>query len=239
MLSLQNLSKKFGTITAVDELSLEIFKGEIFGLLGPNGAGKTTTIRMITGIYKSDIGQVLVDKIDIQKEPEKAKAQIGYIPDDPFVYEKLTGREFLHFVGELFLMPKQEIEAGIQKYLKIYPMADLLDIHYGSYSRGTKQKLSIMAAFLHKPKLLVIDEPILGLDPQSSQATKKLFLDFKKNGGTVFLSTHTLSFAEQIADRIGIIHRGKLLEFGTLQDLRQKAHLQQASLEELFLKLTE
>lgn len=237
MLSLRALTKKFNNTSAVSDLTLEIPKSEIFVLLGPNGAGKTTTIKMLVGIYKPDNGKALIANLDIQKNSEQAKAKLGYIPDDPFVYEKLTGREFLHFVGSLFQMTSKQINQQIQKYLKIYPIADLLDNDFGNYSRGTKQKVSIIAAMIHEPELLIVDEPIVGLDPQSTLATKKLFLDFKKNGGTVFVSTHTLSFAEQVADRIGILHHGKLLELGTITQLRQKARIQNANLEELFLQL--
>ncbi len=237
MLILKKLTKKFSSITAVNNLSLEIPKGEVFILVGPNGAGKTTTIKMICGIYKPNAGEVLIDNIDVQKEPEKAKTKIGYIPDDPFIYDKLSGRDFLYFVGSLFLMSKNQIAQQIKKYLEVYPITDLLDIPFASLSRGSKQKFSIIAALIHNPNLLVIDEPIVGLDPESANATKDLFLDFKSNGGTIFLSTHTLSFAEKIADIIGILHKGKLIETGTITQLRKKAHSQKASLEDLFLKI--
>lgn len=238
MITVKNLSKTFGEVAAVKDLSLSIPEGEIFVLLGPNGAGKTTTIKMLTGVYQPDEGSVEITEVDIQQEPEKAKSSIGYIPDDPIVYEQLTGREFLHFVGKLFLMSSERIDEKVEEYLTIYPIADLLDAPFESYSRGTKQKLAIIAAFLHEPKVLIVDEPILGLDPQSARATKDLFCTFKEQGGTVFICTHTLSFAEQVADRVGIMEKGKLTAVGTLDELKKKVDKKEGHLEEVFLRLT-
>ncbi|MEI6221642.1 MAG: ABC transporter ATP-binding protein [bacterium] len=238
MLQLNDLSKRFSSVIAVQDLSLKVGKGKIFVLLGPNGAGKTTAIKMITGLYQPTSGEVIVDGINLKQEPEKAKAIIGYIPDDPYVYEKLSGREFLYFVGKLYSLSDAVIHEQLAKLLELYPVADLLDHSFASYSRGTKQKFSIIAALLHNPSLLVVDEPIVGLDPQSAQTTKQVFSDFRSRGGTIFLSTHTLSFAEVIADHIGILVKGKLIEVGTLAELREKAHQENASLEKLFLRMT-
>lgn len=236
MIKTFNLTKKFGDITAVDNLNLDIKKGEIFGFIGPNGAGKTTTIKMMVGILPPTKGRVEIKGLDNQEQPLKTKKIIGYIPDNPFVYPQMTGREFLHFVGSLHQVDNKQ--AKIKKLLKIFPIEKMIDGYFKDFSRGTKQKLSILAALLHGPEILIIDEPILGLDPQSSQRTKDLLKDFSQKGGTVFVCTHTLSVIKEICDRIGIIDKGKLIFKGTTEELRKKLKTKERQLEKLFLKIT-
>ena len=238
MLTIQNLTKKFGEITAVNNLNIEVKEGEIYALIGPNGSGKTTTVKVATGLYNPTEGDVLIGGASIAREPEKAKAQIGYIPDEPFVYERMTGREFLHFVGAIFGMSAAMREEKIKKLLPLFPIEPVIDEFVENYSRGNKQKVSIIAALLHEPKVLIIDEPIVGLDPESAAKAKEIVFDFAKKGGTVFVCTHTLSFVEAVADRIGLLKEGKLIKEGSLNELRQIAGKQQAGLEELYLHFT-
>lgn len=236
MIKIFNLTKKFGQLTAVDNLSLEIKKGEIFGFIGPNGAGKTTTIKMLTGVLAPTAGKIEIGGYDIQKEPVKAKQLIGYIPDDPYVYPELTGREFLWLVGRLFRV--ENLEKKINKLLPLYRIETTVDGPFKDYSRGNKQKVTILAALLHDPKVLVIDEPILGLDPWSAQVTIKLFKKFVREGGTIFVSTHTLSVAEKICNRIGVIDKSKLIFEGSIKKLEKAVHEKEKDLERLYLKLT-
>lgn len=238
MIQLRDLTKKFGDKTAVDRVTLDVRAGEIFGFLGPNGSGKTTTIKTITGIHRPTSGAVKIGGYDMEDEPEKAKALIGYIPDEPFVYEQLTGWEFLNFVGTIFGIPRAEREARIERLLATFPTMEVADGFFGDYSRGTKQKLTILAALLHEPKVLVVDEPIVGLDPQSVRIVKNIFREFAASGGAVFMSTHSLEIAESICTRIAVIHNGKLEAQGNLDELRATAHLNEGSLEDLFLALT-
>jgi ABC-2 type transport system ATP-binding protein len=236
MIKTTNLTKKFGQLTAVDNLNLNIKKGEIYGFIGPNGAGKTTTIKMLTGVILPTSGQITIDQIDLAKKPVEAKKMIGYIPDDPYVYPELTGREFLYLIGRLFKV--KQLEKKINQLLPIFNLEKIIDAPFKDYSRGNKQKLTILAAWLHQPQLLVIDEPILGLDPQSAQTTIKLFKDFAKKGGTIFVSTHTLSIAEKICHRLGVIDQGKLIFEGTIGQLEKKVKQKGKHLEELYLRLT-
>lgn len=238
MLKIINLTKKFNTTVAVNNLNLEVKKGEIYAFIGPNGAGKTTTIKLIMGLLKLTSGQIIINGYSVLNQPEKAKSVIGFIPDDPFVYENLTGREFLHFTGRLWEIPKTKIYKTISELTPIFPLADILDQQFDSYSRGNKQKLTILAALLHEPKLLVIDEPIVGLDPESIQIASELFSSFVKRGGTIFVCTHTLTFVEKIASIIGIIDKGKLVVEGTIAQLRKKAHDEKGSLDRLYMELT-
>ncbi len=236
-ISLKNVTKTFGKVTAVDNLSLDIRKGELYGFIGPNGSGKTTTIKMMTGLYRPNSGTVVVGGSDIEKEPEKAKATFGYIPDEPFIYERMTGREFLYLVGALYGMRREKTTKRLESLKPIFPVEQILDEYAENYSRGNKQKLTILAALLHGPKILIIDEPIVGLDPESTRGVKKLFKDFTREGGTIFVATHTLSFAQDMCTRIGILKDGKILEEGTIKDLQKKARLESRSLEELYLRL--
>ena len=237
-LRIENLTKRFEALTAVSNLNIEVRAGEIYALIGPNGSGKTTTVKTITGLYRPTAGDIFVGGSSITKEPEKTKRQIGYIPDEPFVYERMTGREFLHLVGALFDIPPQDREIKIEKLLDTFSLAPIIDGFVENYSRGNKQKVSILAALLHEPKLLVVDEPIVGLDPESTIKAREIFTEFTKNGGAVFLCTHTLSFAESISSRIGLLQGGKLVEEGTLETLRRKSGKMQANLEEIYLHFT-
>lgn len=216
MLKVTNLTKIFSPhtpneITAVENLNLNLKEGEIYGLIGPNGAGKTTTLKMIVGLIKPSGGQIQIGSYDLLSQPEKAKNCLGYIPDDPFIFEKLTGREFLQLVGGLFEMPKEILSQRISQWLKVYDLENISDGLFEDYSRGNKQKIAILAALLHDPKLLVVDEPVIGLDPQSIETTKQLFLNFSAKGGTILISTHTLSFAESICHRFGILSASQLI----------------------------
>lgn len=237
-IKLQNVNKKFTNVQAVRDLTLSVRTGEIYALIGPNGAGKTTTIKMITGLLAPTSGEITVLGKNVAKDPVKAKKNLGYIPDDPFVYDYLTGREFLQFTGSLFSLTRRETDARIKKLLSLYNLESVIDGLFSEYSRGNKQKTIIIANMLHQPKVLVIDEPILGLDVQSQKVTKKLFKKFAKEKGSIFLCTHTLFIAQELADRIGIIKEGELIEEGTLAELRSKARQAQASLEELYLNIT-
>ena len=238
MLKIKNLIKRFSGIVAVDNLSLEVKAGEIYALIGPNGSGKTTTVKTATGLYMPTAGDVEINGFSIIKEPEKAKTFIGYVPDEPFVYERMSGREFLNLVGTIFGLPQKEREEKIEELLKIFNLSGIIDRFVENYSRGNKQKISILSALLHEPKILIIDEPIVGLDPESAAKTKEIFMDFAKKGGTVFVSTHTLSFVEAVADRIGLLKEGKLIKEGSSEELRQAAGKPQANLEELYLYFT-
>lgn len=237
-IQLKNISKKFDNAEAVRDLTLSVKTGEIYALIGPNGAGKTTTVKMITGILAPTSGDIHILGIDITKDPIAAKKKIGYIPDEPFVYEYLTGREFLQFVGDIYGLTREVINNRIKNLLNIYTLEGIIDGLFSEYSRGNKQKTIIIANLIHEPKVLIIDEPILGLDVQSQKITKKIFKDFVKKGGSILVCTHTLSVAQEIADRIGIIKKGKLIEEGTLDDLRKIAKKEKASLEELYLQIT-
>ncbi len=224
---------------AVRDLSLEIASGEIYGLIGPNGSGKTTTVKMITGLYRPSAGGIFIDGIDLARAPEAAKRQIGYIPDEPFVYEKMSGREFLHLVGELYGVPRSVRNQKIEELLCLYPIGEILDQYVDTYSRGTKQKVAIMASLLHTPRLLIVDEPIVGLDPESAIRTRDLLKRFAAEGGAVLVCTHTLGFAELICHRVGLLGNGRLIRDGSLGALRELAGLPEASLEMLYLHFTD
>lgn len=239
MIELKNLTKRFGNVVAVNRLNIAVSKGEIFGFIGPNGAGKTTTLRMMGGVLAPTEGLVTIDGIDMSKEPEEAKKRIGFIPDRPFLYEKLTGMEFLKFTADLYGVDDglfREKSASVLKKFSLYDWADEL---IESYSHGMKQRLILSAALLHDPKVIVIDEPMVGLDPAGVRMVKNLFQDLAKKGTTIFMSTHTLGVAEDICDRIGIIHKGVLISTGTVEDLKYSARVQEGDLEKVFLILTE
>jgi ABC-2 type transport system ATP-binding protein len=237
-LELNKVSKGFDQVQAVEELSLQVNSDEVYALIGPNGAGKTTTVKMITGLLAADKGTIKIFEHLIDEEPVEAKRYLGYIPDNPYVYPYLTGREFLQFTGDLFGIDREKTNIRIKELLKLYHLEDLIDGLFSEYSRGNQQKTVILANLLHEPKLLVIDEPIVGLDVQSQRVTRKLFKKFTENGGAILLCTHTLTFAQEVADRIGVIDEGKLVAEGSLKELRKmKKHLK-ASLEELYLEIT-
>jgi ABC-2 type transport system ATP-binding protein len=238
VIKLQAVNKRYGKFHAVRSLDLEIRKGELFGFLGPNGAGKTTTLRMIAGILAPTSGKIEIGGIDITRDPLAAKAKLGYIPDRPFVYDKLTGAEFLRFTAALFGQDGNAVEERIEELLDLFELIRWKDELTESYSHGMRQKLIISSAFVHRPEVIVVDEPMIGLDPKSARILRVLFRRFVDKGGTILMSTHTLEIVEGFCDRIGIIRQGELAACGTLDELRDEASTDGAKLEELFLRLT-
>lgn len=238
MLELINITKKFGSFTAVDNLNLKIEAGDFFGFLGQNGAGKTTTIKMISGLYTPNSGKVLINGFDIEKEPIKAKQLIGYIPDQPFLYEKLTGREFLYFSGGLYSIEKQKLRDKIESIIEELKIDNWVDKRTEEYSQGMKQRITIASALLHDPKLLLVDEPMVGLDPQSALVVKKVLKSRADEGAAVFMSTHSLNVAEEICSKIGIIKDGKMIFSDTKEVLENIKGSDHQNLESLFLHLT-
>ncbi len=238
MISLEDLTKRYGKFTAVNGISLEIPKGTLYGLLGPNGAGKTTTMRMIAGILRPTSGRVTVAGFDVVRQPMQAKARLGFIPDRPFVYDKLTGAEFLRFVAGLYDQGGADVEKRIDELLELFELTPWKNELTESYSHGMRQKLIISSALVHRPEVIVVDEPMVGLDPKSSRLLKELFRHFVDRGGTVLMSTHTLEVAEVMCDRIGIVFGGQVVAAGTMAEIRVQTESGDASLEELFLKLT-
>jgi ABC-2 type transport system ATP-binding protein len=238
MITTEHLAKHYGRITAVQDLNLHIEAGEFFGFLGPNGAGKTTTIKMLVGLLKPSSGRAIVAGYDIQQEPLAAKRQIGFIPDRPFVYEKLSGREFLRFVADLYGMEERPSLARSEDFLELFELTDWGDELIESYSHGMRQKLVMSAALLHQPRVLVVDEPMVGLDPKGARLVKRILRGLCDRGTTIFMSTHTLEVAEQMCDRIGIIQGGALVALGTKEELRQLVQSEVSRLEDIFLQLT-
>ncbi|GMV07165.1 MAG: ABC transporter ATP-binding protein [Gemmatimonadota bacterium] len=238
MLQLKGAVKRYGKFTAVGGVTLDVHRGEIFGFLGPNGAGKTTTIRMAAGVLRPTEGAILIGGEDLQGNPERAKARVGYVPDRPFLYEKLSGGEFLRFVAGLWGKDGSEAEARADRLLELFQLAPWKNELIESYSHGMRQKLLISSALIHQPQLIVVDEPMVGLDPRSARILKDLLRAFVDQGGTVFLSTHTLEVAEALCDRIAIINKGEIIALGTMEELRAQAHAGGAHLEEIFLKVT-
>ena len=238
ILRLQGVVKRYGKFTAVAGLDLDVHRGEIFGFLGPNGAGKTTTIRMVAGVLRPTEGRILVGGDDLLEHPARAKARIGYIPDRPYLYEKLSGGEFLRFVAGLWGKDGPEAEARADRLLELFSLAPWKNELIESYSHGMRQKILISSALIHQPEIIVVDEPMVGLDPRSARLLKDLLRAFVDQGGTVFLSTHTLEVAEALCDRIAIISRGEIIALGTMEELRAQAHAGGAHLEEIFLKVT-
>ncbi len=239
MIQLTNLTKWFGDVLAVDQLTLFISRGEIFGFIGPNGAGKTTTLRMMGGVLAPTEGSVIIDGIPMGEKPEEAKLKIGYIPDRPFLYEKLTGMEFLKFTADLYDIGDHLFRGRSEELLKQFSLWNWANELIESYSHGMKQRLIISAALLHEPNVIVVDEPMVGLDPAGIRMVKDLFRNLSKRGTTIFMSTHTLAVAEDLCHRIGIIHKGRLIATGTIGELMDQARVQEGDLEEVFLILTE
>jgi ABC-2 type transport system ATP-binding protein len=238
MIQLEGLTKRYGRFTAVQPLDLHVRRGELFGFLGPNGAGKTTTIRMIAGVLQPSGGRVLLRGHDVAKEPLQAKRYLGYIPDRPFVYDKLTGGEFLRFVSGLWSQDPITAERRGDELLELFDLLPWKDTLVESYSHGMRQKLLISSALVHGPEVIVVDEPMVGLDPRAARLLKDLFRAFVASGGTIFLSTHTLEVAEALCDRIAILHGGRIRALGTMDELRREAAAGTAGLEDIFLKLT-
>jgi ABC-2 type transport system ATP-binding protein len=238
MIQTLRLCKQYNGKPAVVDLDLSIPAGEFFCFLGPNGAGKTTTIKMLTGLLTPTAGSARVAGHDLQCEPVAAKRQIGYIPERPYLYEKLTGRDFMKFTGDLFEIPRRVREERTEHYFHLFRLQEVADQLIENYSHGMRQKLVLAAQLMHEPRVLIVDEPMVGLDPQSTRTIKRLLRQLVADGRTIFLSTHTLSVAEELADRIGVIHRGRLLFIGTIAELRARLAAD-GNLEDLFLRLTE
>lgn len=239
VIELKNLTKRYGNTLAVNNLNLSVSKGEIYGFIGPNGAGKTTTIRIMGGVLAPTEGMIIIDSIDMADDPEGVKRRIGFIPDRPFIYEKLTGMEFMRFSADLYGVDEGVFLAKAQTLLTRFAIINWADELIESYSHGMKQRLIISSALLHDPAVIIVDEPMVGLDPAAIKMVKGMFRDLAKMGTTIFMSTHTLSVAEDICDRIGIIHRGSLIATGTTGELKRAADVREGDLEEVFLILTE
>ena len=238
MIKLTNITKHYGNHPAVNNLSLSVPKGEIFGFIGPNGAGKTTTIKIMGGLLQPSDGNVQICGIDMKTDPESAKGKIGYIPDRPYLYEKLTGMEFLQFTADLYGVNKNGFANRAVSELKRFSLIDWADELIESYSHGMRQRLIFASALLHDPDVIIVDEPMVGLDPVAIMMVKDLFKNLSQKGVTIFMSTHTLKVAEDICDRIGVIHRGRLIATGTTEDLQREAQVTDADLEKVFLLLT-
>ncbi len=236
-IELHEVTKRYGHFTAVDRLSLDVHQGELLALLGPNGAGKTTTIKLIAGLLLPTAGTVTVCGQPMGRDGRLAKAQLAYVPDQPFLYDKLTGREFLDFVTQMYALPSAVARQRSAALIERLEMGSFLDQLTESYSHGMKQRTVLAASLLHDPQVLIIDEPMVGLDPKTVRTVKDLMREMTRDGRTVFMNTHTLEVAEALADRIGIINRGRLVALGSLADLRRQAAAN-SSLEDIFLTLT-
>lgn len=232
MLEIYALTKKFGDKVAVDSLSLTVQDGQICAFIGHNGAGKTSTLKCIAGILDFEQGEILVDKIDIQKDPMAAKKQLAYIPDNPDLYDHLKGNDYLNFIADVFLLTKEQRKAKIEEYAKRLGIYNDLNSPISSYSHGMKQKLALVSGLIHSPKVLLLDEPFVGLDPISSHEFKNIMQELANNGTTIFYSTHVLDVAEKICSHVAIIKEGRLIKYGTMQEVTSDN-----SLENIFLEL--
>lgn len=238
MIQIQSVTKSFGNKKAVDNISFEVKPGEIFGFLGPNGAGKTTTIKMIVGLLEQDQGEIRVKGIDVRKDALASKKVFSYVPDNPELYEKLTGRAYINFMADIYGVSKEDREARIREYGERFEMTSSLDGFIASFSHGMKQKTALIGALIHEPDLFILDEPMVGLDPKSSFHLKEIMRARCDEGKSVFFSTHVMEVAEKICDRIAIINKGKIIALGTLEEIRRQA-ADEGSLEQIFLELTE
>ena len=241
MISFEGVTKRYGSKAAISNLSFQVMKGEFFGYLGPNGAGKTTSIKSMVGLVSPDEGRILINGKDVAKDPLAVRSIIGYVPDSPFVYGKLTAREFLIFVSGLYRMDSVEIRNRIDWLSDIFEMRDWMDSRCEEYSHGMKQKVVMSAAFIHKPELIIVDEPTVGLDPPSKRLLKDMLKLIQKDGTTIFMSSHDLNEAEELCERMAILYDGSVITEGTLDDLRAEAGMETGkfSLEDIFLKLTD
>lgn len=238
MISINNLTKLYGDFEAVCDLSLQVPAGEVFGFLGPNGAGKTTTIKVLSGLLPPTRGHVSVGGYDVVEESLRAKAVTGFIPDTPFLFERLTGSEFLRFAGRLYGMSNRDAREAAVSQLGFFDLTQWADHLVESYSHGMKKRLAMGAALMHSPSVLIIDEPMVGLDPRGAMKVRTLFRDLARDGMTIFLTTHELSTAEAVCDRIGIIHHGKMIALGSIEELGRQIRAPGSHLEEIFLRLT-
>jgi ABC-2 type transport system ATP-binding protein len=238
LIETRNLVKRYGDKLAVDNVSLQVQGGEVFGFLGPNGAGKTTTIKMIVGLLQPTSGTINVAGVDVQAQPVIAKASCGYVPDTPNLYAKLTGRELLRFVGDLYDLDRRQVAQRTDELLRVLDLTNAADDTVDSYSHGMQQKASLASALMHDPRVLVLDEPTVGLDPKSARLIKDILRQMADRGAAVFLSTHILEIAERMCDRIGIINKGQLVAVGTMTELRSLGKAGEVSLEDIFLSLT-
>jgi len=238
MISLQQLVKKYGAFTAVDGISLDVSPGELHGFLGPNGAGKSTTFRMVAGLLKPTAGRVLVNGADMATDPETAKASLGFIPDRPFLYEKLTAGEFLRFHGGLYGMKERLIATRVRDMLALFELTDWEHQLVESFSHGMKQRLVMSAAFMHEPRAVLVDEPMVGLDPRGAQLIKAVFRRMTDRGVAILMSTHTLEVAEEMCDRVSIVLKGRIIVQGTVEEIRTMSGNSHEQLTPLFLRLT-
>ena len=237
MIRFENLTKIYRGIKAVDDLNLQIPRGTVFGFIGPNGAGKTTTIKMMAGVLRPTRGRIYIDGVDIAKEPSKVKRIIGFIPDRPFLYEKLSGSEFLRFKAGLYGMKGDGLDEKLLGLLNLFELTEWADELIESYSHGMKQRLIIAASMLHEPKVIIVDEPMVGLDPRGAKLVKEIFGEWAGKGATVFLSTHALALAQEVCQQIAIVDKGRIVASGTSEDLRRHAGVE-GDLERVFLKIT-
>ncbi len=238
MIELNHLRKTFGSFVAVDDVSLSIPSGEFFGFLGPNGAGKTTTIKMMTGLFTPTSGSIIINGFNIATHPQEAKATFGYIPDHPYLYDKLTGREFIYYTGGLYKMNKSDLKENVERVIDLLELASWVDKKTEDYSQGMRQRVTFAAAFVHNPKTIIIDEPMVGLDPRSARIVKNSLKLQAKAGASIFMSTHILEMAEELCDRIGIIHNSKIIFLDTRENLHHHKTKYDGNLEAVFLTLT-
>jgi ABC-2 type transport system ATP-binding protein len=238
MIELRNVTKRFGKFTAVDDLSLTVPAGEFFGFLGPNGAGKTTTIKMMTGLFAPTSGTILINGYDVVRQPVEAKNTIAYVPDQAFLYDKLTGREFLYFSGGLYRIGKDVLRRRIEELIQLFEIGDWVDRRTEDYSQGMRQRITIAAGLVHQPRTIIIDEPMVGLDPRSAKIVKEVLKQESRNGVSIFMSTHSLPVAEELCDRIGIIKSGRLIFCDTQEKLNVYKQRYDGRFESVFLELT-
>lgn len=237
MITFENLTKTYSGRKAVDDLNLQIPQGTIFGFIGPNGAGKTTTIKMMAGVLKPTTGRILINGLDIAREPSRAKMIMGFIPDRPFLYEKLSGKEFLKFKAGLYGITGDALDERIDGLLSLFELTEWADELIEAYSHGMKQRLVIAAAMIHEPRVIIVDEPMVGLDPKGAKLVKDIFRDWARGGATVFMSTHTLALAQEVCGEVAIVNKGRIVASGTSEELGRQAGIR-GDLERIFLKIT-
>lgn len=238
MIEINNLNKRFGSKVAVNNINLKVNNGEIFGFLGPNGAGKTTTIKMVVGMLAPDSGEVRLHNVDVVANPMEAKKLLSYVPDSPDIYDKMTGIQYLNFLGSIYEIPSEVLKERIDRYSRDFEMENNLNGLISSYSHGMRQKIVLIGALIHEPEVFILDEPMVGLDPKSSFRLKEIMRERCDQGKTVFFSTHVMEVAEKLCDRIAIIKNGNIIAVGTLEEIRNQAQ-DEGSLEKIFLELTE